>query len=247
MGDEPETALTEDALLGGALKYRQPRRGFRVTIDAPTLALAALELAPPASGTLLDAGCGVGTVGLAFLLHRPAWRGTLLELQPALAGLARDSAAASGAANAAVLAGDLRDPAAAPGPFDLILCNPPYFAAGANTLPENEQKRLAKFEVALTLAELPGLLAARLATGGRALCIVPWERRAALAGGPLAVRAVRPVLHASGEPPGRALVLLGGPPAAEDPAPLVLYADREAKRFTPALEQFLSGRGIGLL
>src|SRR5258706_6844097 len=115
---------TEDALLGGRLKFRQPRRGFRVTLDAPALVFAALQSEPPARGALLDAGCGVGTCGLAFLLHRPGWQLTGLELQPELAPLARDSAAASAIAGAEFIAGDLRAMTAAPGPFDLILCNP---------------------------------------------------------------------------------------------------------------------------
>ncbi len=215
-----------------------------MTIDAPLLAFAALQTRPAVDGRLLDAGCGVGVIGLVFLLHRPRWSGTLLDLQPEMAALAAENAAASGVANAGAESGDLRDPAAAPGPFDLILCNPPYFSPAAHTRSPHAQKNLSKFELALRLRDLNGLLAPRLSPGGTAWLIIPEPRADELAEGPLAIVARRPVLHSPGAPAGRVLVALARRPLAVEPDPLVVYADAAMKKFTPELGAFLAGRGL---
>ena len=236
---------TEDALLGGRLRFRQPQRGFRVTIDAPALVFAALLHNLRPHGNLLDAGCGVGSCGLAYLLHQPGWSLTGLELQDDLVQLARESARQSAIAGAEFMAGDLRDKSAAPGPFDLILCNPPYFDPARNSLSPHAGKNLAKFEIALSVAELSGLLAPRLAVDGRALIIVPWERREELAGGPLSVRSRHAVHHAPGSPPGKAVVELRavtGP--CEELPPLILYQDAAKKIYTPVFGKFLAGEMI---
>lgn len=233
---------TEDALLGGRLRFRQPRRGFRVTIDAPALVFAALLQNLRPHGNLLDAGCGVGSCGLAYLLHQPGWSLTGLDLQDELVQLARESARRSAIAGAEFMAGDLRDNSAAPGPFDLILCNPPYFDPARNSLSPHEGKNLAKFELALTLAELPSLLAARLAAAGRAFIIIPWARRNDVTSGALALRSRRAVHHAPGLPPGKAIVELraaDGP--CEELPPLILYQDAAEKIYTPAFGKFLAG------
>ena len=48
---------TDDAILNGRVRLRQPARGYRVNVD--TLLLAAAVEAPAAS-RLAEAGCGVG-------------------------------------------------------------------------------------------------------------------------------------------------------------------------------------------
>ena len=233
---------TVDALLGGRLKFRQPRRGFRVTIDAPALVFAALLKNLRPHGNLLDAGCGVGSCGLAYVLHQPGWSLSGLELQDELVQLARESARQSAIAGAEFIAGDLRDPSAAPGPFDLILCNPPYFDPARNSLSPHAGKNLAKFEIALLLAELNALLAPRLAPEGRAFIILPWEKREKVARGPLFVRSLRPVAHAPASPPGKAIVELRattGP--CEELPPLILFRDAAKKIYSPIFGKFLAG------
>ncbi|SVE43912.1 uncharacterized protein METZ01_LOCUS496766, partial [marine metagenome] len=50
-------ALTEDKLLGGRVRFRQPASGYRVAIDPVLLASAV----PAVSGSrVLDLGTGVG-------------------------------------------------------------------------------------------------------------------------------------------------------------------------------------------
>ena len=52
-----ETPLTDDALLGGRVRLLQPRKGYRVAVDAVLLA-AAVDAAENAR--ILDLGAGVG-------------------------------------------------------------------------------------------------------------------------------------------------------------------------------------------
>jgi len=59
----PDLPCSEDTLLGGRVKLRQPRHGYRAAID-PVLLAAAV---PAGDGdTLLDIGCGAGTTVLAL-------------------------------------------------------------------------------------------------------------------------------------------------------------------------------------
>src|ERR1700704_2242282 len=88
-------AVTEDALLGGSLRLRQPRRGHRVGHDAVLLAAAC----PANAGEhLVDLGAGVGAAGLAVALRAPDTTVTLIEIDPDLAALAAENAALNGLA-----------------------------------------------------------------------------------------------------------------------------------------------------
>jgi tRNA1(Val) A37 N6-methylase TrmN6 len=81
--------VTEDAVLGGRLRLRQPRRGHRVGHDAILLAAAC-----PArkADRVVDLGAGVGAAGLALAARIPQATVTLVEIDPRLAALAADNA-----------------------------------------------------------------------------------------------------------------------------------------------------------
>ena len=227
---DPPFEFTEDALLGGRLRFRQPQKGFRVAIHAPLLAFVALREVPENTGRLLDIGCGVGICGLAFLLHRPAWRGELVEIQPDIAALARDCAAVSGVAHAEVIAGDITSSPVAPGPHDLIISNPPYVTPEGHQLSPHSGKNLARFELTLTLSQLQAAIADRLAPGGRAFVIVPVERAEEFTDGPLAVTHRTLIHHAPGKPAARViLALVHGRVETVEENHLVIYED--AARF----------------
>ena len=81
--------ITEDAILGGRLRLRQPKRGHRVGHDAILLAAAC----PARSGdTVVDLGAGVGAAGLALAARIAGTTVTLIEVDPKLAALAEDNA-----------------------------------------------------------------------------------------------------------------------------------------------------------
>src|SRR5262245_58132794 len=126
-------SVTEDAILGGQLRLRQPAKGYRVGIDPILLAAAA-----PSVATALDLGCGVGAAALCLARRLPAVTVAGLELQPALAALGRENVAINGlGGRVAIHDGDLLHPPAglSAGGFDLVLANPPFHAAGSATAP----------------------------------------------------------------------------------------------------------------
>lgn len=136
-GPDDTAAVTEDRLLGGRLRLRQPAAGYRVAVD-PVLLAAAVPA--QAGDRVADLGCGVGTVGLCLLARVPEARVVGLELQAPLVALAGENARINGVADRfSVFQGDVLalPPALAPGSFDQVCCNPPYLAAGSATAPDD--------------------------------------------------------------------------------------------------------------
>src|SRR6185436_7138596 len=87
--DPAAAEITDDAVLGGRLRLRQPRRGHRVGHDAILLAAAC----PARAGDhVVDLGAGVGGAGLALAIRVPGTTVTLLEVDPQLAMLAAENA-----------------------------------------------------------------------------------------------------------------------------------------------------------
>lgn len=85
--------VTDDAVLGGRLRLKQPRRGHRVGHDAILLAAAT---AAEAGEHVVDLGAGVGAAGLALAARVPGIRVTLVEVVPQLIALAAENAARNG-------------------------------------------------------------------------------------------------------------------------------------------------------
>ena len=85
--------VSEDAVLGGRLRLRQPLRGHRVGHDAILLAAAA---GGRAGEHAVEFGAGVGAAGLALASRVPGLRVTLIEIDEALCELARQNAALNG-------------------------------------------------------------------------------------------------------------------------------------------------------
>jgi tRNA1(Val) A37 N6-methylase TrmN6 len=82
--------VTEDGFLGGRLRLRQPRAGHRAGHDAVLLAAAT---AARAGERVVDLGAGVGAAGLALAIRVSGLDLVLVEIDPALAALARENAA----------------------------------------------------------------------------------------------------------------------------------------------------------
>lgn len=117
----PET--TTDAVLGGRLMLRQPKRGHRVGHDAILLAAATPSLP---GDRAVDLGAGVGAAGLALARRVEGLRVTLVEIDPALCALAEENATANDLADrVTVLNHDVksigRDFSA-----ERVLMNPPF-------------------------------------------------------------------------------------------------------------------------
>ncbi len=121
---------TEDDLLGGAVRIRQPERGYRVTSDAVILA----ALTPVTAGQrVLELGTGYGQVAICLLAREPSLQVTGLELMEEAATLARSNAALNHMEDRfAVVTGSVVDFDGAGG-FDVVVSNPPYRTAHTHT------------------------------------------------------------------------------------------------------------------
>jgi len=139
-------AATEDAVLGGRLRLRQPRKGHRVGHDAILLAAAC---AVRAGEHAVDLGAGVGAAGLALARRVAGVTVTLVEIDPMLAQFATENAALNGLADRVrAVCLDATAPAAAfaaaglaSGTVGHVLMNPP-FNAPHNPSPDR-RRRLA--------------------------------------------------------------------------------------------------------
>ena len=140
-----------DLLLGGRLKLEQPVRGHRAGTDA---ILLAASLPKSFSGTLADAGAGVGTAGLAAGLMVGSCEVMLIEREPELAALA-DKNLAANQLSGRVYVADLLDAKSrrAAGLFDnsadVVMSNPPFLEAGeARISPDDLRARAYVFDEA---------------------------------------------------------------------------------------------------
>lgn len=140
-------AVTQDAVLGGRLTLRQPKRGHRVGHDAILLA-AAVDAKPGQSA--VDFGAGVGSAGLALARRVDGVTVTLAEIDEALCELAADNVALNGfQGRARVVHADVTDPAAlaheglTPGSVDHVLMNPPFNDPARQQSSPDARRRLA--------------------------------------------------------------------------------------------------------
>ncbi len=163
---------TDDLLLGGRVRLRQPAQGFRAGLDA--VLLAAFVPARPGD-RVLEAGCGSGAAFLCLAARVPGLAVTAVEREPAMAALARENAAANGVA-ATVEDGDVADVALARrlGPVEHAFANPPYWPGG--TPPPGAIRRAATHEGASGLEAWARFLGAALKDGGTANLVLPAAR-----------------------------------------------------------------------
>lgn len=167
---------TEDTLLNGRVRLRQPERGLRAGHDAVLLA-ASIPAKP--GQAVLEAGCGTGAVFLCLLARIPGLRVTAIERDPGLAALARENAALNGWADqVTVLEADITDPALRPTlpPIAHAFANPPYWPAG--TRPPESIRANATHAEDTPLTAWTTLLAHRLARLGSLTLILPAARLA---------------------------------------------------------------------
>lgn len=162
MGVDRDTlATSEDAVLGGRLRLRQPKRGHRVGHDAILLAAG---VGARASEQAVDLGAGVGAAGLALAVRVAGLNVTLVEIDPGLAALAEHNARLNRLDDRVkALVADAEDTQGlasvglSPGSVERVLMNPPFNDAQRQNVSPDPRRRLAHVAG-------PGLLARWVAT-----------------------------------------------------------------------------------
>src|SRR3989440_7414166 len=145
--------FTEDAFLGGQLRLRQPKSGHRAGHDAMLLAAAT----PARSGDrVVDLGAGVGAAGLAIAKRVAGIELFLVEIDAALASVARGNAVANAIA-ADVIVLDVTSAAetfAAAGlsadRVDVVLMNPPFNDPARHRASPDRAREVAHVSTAAT-------------------------------------------------------------------------------------------------
>ena len=139
VSDSSIVELTTGSLLGGQVRYAQPKAGFRTGIE-PVLLAASI---PARTGDrVLEIGTGAGA-GLLCLAHRvPGIIGTGVEINPNLAALAAANAHDNGLDTLEFCMADIAE-VALPASFDHAFANPPYHP-GSGTASPHPARRQAK-------------------------------------------------------------------------------------------------------
>jgi len=140
---QPE--ITEDALLGGRIRIRQPARGYRVNVDTLLLAATLPDARIRSNGArVVEPCCGVAAALLAVAAgHKRGGDVEFvgIELDPFFAQLARENVELNGQAHRArIVEADALDPAADFGVFDHVFFNPPYDEPGEGRPPAEEKR-----------------------------------------------------------------------------------------------------------
>jgi tRNA1(Val) A37 N6-methylase TrmN6 len=175
---------TRDAFLGGRLTLSQPRNGFRAGQDSVLLGAAV----PQGTKNLLDLGAGVGTAGLVALSLGRAQNLVMAEREADALGLAAENVVHNGfSGRVRIVDVDIsangkarRDAGLVDNDADVVIANPPFFAAGQGTLAAGDDRANARHmdEGALNLWARCAAASAR--AGGQVIFIYPAEGLAEL-------------------------------------------------------------------
>ncbi len=167
----PDKPFTDNAILGGLLVIRQPRRGHRVGHDA--ILLAAATPARPGEH-VVELGAGVGAAGLALARRVPGTRVNMVELDPELAAFAAKNAELNRLSeNVRAIVLDVTAPPRAfvaagliPGSAARVLMNPPFNDPARQRASPDPGRRLAHAAPAGLLATWVRRAASLLAPSG---------------------------------------------------------------------------------
>ena len=163
---------TLDTFYHGRILVLQKKKGYRFSVDAPVLA----DFIETREGEeVLEIGGGCGIISL-LLSEKPFCHLTCLEIQPALAELARRNVRLNGLEERiTVIEGDIRF--YQPGKkFAVVFSNPPYFRVRSGWLGHNEERAIARHETAVTARDIMGKTAELLEAEGRSYFIYPINR-----------------------------------------------------------------------
>ncbi len=240
---DPARETSENTLLDGRIRYRQPRTGFRTGIE-PVLLAAAVPAG--VQSRVLEGGTGAGAGLLCLAARLGEVGGVGVDADAGLARLARANFAANGFANLTALTADIRALApmlAADATFEHAFANPPWHGA-LGTEPADPARRAAK-RGGEQLQEWIAALAGRLQRRGTLTLILPAAELAAALGAAVPAGLGEPhvfPLWPKEEKPAK-LMLVQMTEGARGPLRLLagLVLHRPDGRFTDQAERVLRG------
>jgi tRNA1(Val) A37 N6-methylase TrmN6 len=194
--------ITDDRLLGGRVRYAQPRHGFRSGLE-PVLLAAAV---PARAGErVLEAGSGAGAALLCLAARVPMVTGMGIERDAALAALAGENAATNGWSELTFVATDV-ERAENLGVFDHAFANPPYHAASGTASPDPARDTAKRADPSL-LTDWVRVMAFALRHRGTLTLILPAAALPAAIGAMAGAQCPADVVFPLWPKPGRAAKL----------------------------------------
>ena len=158
---------SEGWLLDGRVRYAQPADGYRTGIEPVLLASA---VPAHAGQRVIEAGVGAGAGLLCLAARVPGVVGVGVEIDPAMAELARRNIEANGADGLSIATADIGE-WKGEGGFDHAFSNPPWHDPAATPSPI-ARRRLATHE-GQPLEAWVGVLGRVIRPGGSLTLIVP--------------------------------------------------------------------------
>ena len=122
------TPVLKNTLLNGGLSVWQPKNGYRTSIDPIFLAAACH---PQKHQTVLDLGCGVGTIGLCLKYFDSTLHIDGVDIQEHLITLAKKNAIENNFENISYYESDIRKTSGQE--YDHVVMNPPFYESGSGT------------------------------------------------------------------------------------------------------------------
>lgn len=236
--------VTDDALLNGRIRVRQPARGYRVNVD--TLLLASAVEAGPGM-RVMEAGCGVGAALLAVAVRSENTKLVGVERDTNIASIARENVAMNAMSDRVeIVTGDALEKAITVGVFDGVFVNPPFDQEGEGRAPAEHRAYAHVSEVSID--DWVGALADRL-TGGAALTLIQRANKLgeilAALDGRLGGAELIPIRPRAGEPAKRVVVRA----RKGSRAPLKMYAgldlhDASGAKYAPETDAILKGDAV---
>lgn len=167
---------TVDVLRGGAIHVLQKEKGYRFSIDAVILA-DFVQLKK--HDHVAELGSGSGVISLIEASRFPTVQVVGIDIQEHLVAMAKRSVKAHGMeTRVEILQGDIRHirDIVSSRTFDAVICNPPYRRIGSGRLNPDEERAIARHEVAGTVDQFCRAAGLILKDGGRFFVIFPAAR-----------------------------------------------------------------------
>ncbi len=161
------------------LEIRQPKEGYRFSVDALLLA----DFVKIKKGSrVIELGAGCGIISLILSKRFPDSHFTAVEIQESLFGLMEENIRINRTSNITPLLLDMKElpKRFKPGAFDHVVSNPPFRKPDTGRLCLDSQEALSRHEILITLKELLKISCFLLSPGGRFSIVFPAERTAEL-------------------------------------------------------------------
>lgn len=139
-------AWTQDVFFDGGLVLRQPKTGFRISVDA---VLLGASVCPPKAARVLELGCGPGAALLSVGRRHGDAHLTGVDINPDLLALAQHNLEANGMGERGGMVcadlGDLPRGGAQCDAFEEVLFNPPFYDDPGSVLTPPHPRRAQAF------------------------------------------------------------------------------------------------------